>query len=157
MDSASSSSSSNGRGEENKKELSSWVGDDVRFLTLNEKKKLYLGGPGGMFVDTENQVYLAWLRQQQVHRAKCACCGKKEEGMKNQDDKEEEEEVHKNNSTFNDKSNIKLLRCSRCEITAYNSSHCQKEHWKNHKKVCKKPNNECFKIEYKVGGGDGDM
>lgn len=100
--------------------LPSWLGD-TRFLTLNEKKKLYLSGPEGLFA--QDQTFYQWLKQEQVRRAHCAHCGTTEH----------------------------LVRCSRCEVTAYCGKECQKKHWKKHKKVCKEPNNERFNIDVKFG------
>ena len=40
------------------------------------------------------------------------------------------------------KKGIKLLRCSRCKAAVYCNATCQKQHWKEHKKVCNKKKNE---------------
>ena len=37
---------------------------------------------------------------------------------------------------------IKLLRCSRCQLTFYRSKDEQRAHWKVHKKVCTPPSND---------------
>jgi hypothetical protein len=36
----------------------------------------------------------------------------------------------------------KVYRCSRCNVATYCGSACQKEAWKEHKTICKKPENE---------------
>lgn len=126
MSSNDNDDATNGNGEalsSEKKELPFWVGD-VHFLTLNEKKKLWLGGPEGLFAGRpEDKAYLAWLRQEQIHRAKCAHCGKTEN-----------------------------LKCwTNCEIIAYCNVDCQRAHRKKHRQVCKKPNHERFKIDVTIG------